>query len=105
MFRIFFPTRGVRDYTSGYRAYRAAELAKLMNVYGRDFISETGFSCMVDILLRLRGQKAIFTEVPMVLRYDKKLGNSKMKVMKTVFDTIMLLLRRRFSAEGSPGQK
>ena len=95
LFRAFFPTHGVRDYTCGYRAYRAGMLMQLVEKHGQEFISERGFSCMVDILLRLREQDAIFYEVPLVLRYDHKGGASKMKVLRTIKETLWLLVRRR----------
>jgi len=93
--RILFPIRGVRDYTCGYRAYRVAALSQLVSRYGEDFISEIGFASMVDILLRLREQQLIFTEVPLVLRYDLKPGRSKMNVSRTIKETLVLLVRRR----------
>ena len=96
LFRLAFPTAGVRDYTCGYRAYRAGRLMQLVERHGREFISERGFACMVDLLLRLRRQGAVFAEVPLVLRYDRKEGQSKMKVLATVRETLWLLLRRRF---------
>lgn len=96
LFRVFFPIRGVRDYTCGYRAYRADVMKQLIDKHGREFVSERGFSCMVDILLRLRENDLVFTEVPLVLRYDLKPGLSKMNVGQTIFDTLKLLIRRRF---------
>ncbi len=96
LFQFFFPIHGVRDYTCGYRAYHAGMMKKVMKKYGDQFISERGFSCMVDILLRLRENDLVFAEVPMVLRYDQKPGASKMNVMQTIFDTFWLLIRRRF---------
>jgi dolichol-phosphate mannosyltransferase len=96
LFRVCFPIRGVRDYTCGYRAYRAGLMKNLIEKHGRDFISERGFSCMVDILLRLREMDPVCSEVPLVLRYDWKPGLSKMKVFQTVTDTLKLILRRRF---------
>ena len=97
LFRVMFPIRGVRDYTCGYRAYRASTIKRLVEKYGREFVSERGFSCMVDILLRLREEDLVFAEVPLVLRYDLKPGLSKMKVLETVMDTLKLLIRRRFA--------
>ena len=94
LFRVAFPTPGVRDYTCGYRAYRASLLKQLVDRHGQEFISERGFACMVDILLRLREQGAIFSEVPLVLRYDRKEGPSKMKVARTIKETFFLLCRR-----------
>lgn len=96
LFRIFFPTPGVRDYTCGFRAYRVQVLQNLIKRHGHEFVTERGFSCMVDILLRLRmGRDVVFTEVPMVLRYDQKVSQSKMKVAQTIMDTLKLLVRRR----------
>lgn len=93
--RVLFPIRGVRDYTCGYRAYRLAALSNLISRYGKDFISEKGFASTVDILLRLRKEQLIFTEVPLILRYDLKPGRSKMNVSRTIKETLILLVRRR----------
>ncbi len=95
MFRLSFPIAGVRDFTCGYRAYRADVMKQLIDRHGTEFISERGFSCMVDILLRLRENHLVFGEVPLVLRYDLKPGLSKMKVFQTVIDTLKLMVRRR----------
>ncbi|MBI3941607.1 MAG: glycosyltransferase [Chloroflexi bacterium] len=96
LFRLVYPIPGVRDYTCGYRAYRAALLRQAFNRWGQDFISEPGFSCMVDILLKISRLNAIVTEVPLILRYDRKPGKSKMNVRKTILQTLTLLVRRRF---------
>jgi dolichol-phosphate mannosyltransferase len=96
LFTVFFPTIGVRDYTCGYRAYRVSSLRAAQRHYGDQLISESGFACMVDLLLKLRKQKAIFGEVPLILRYDRKGGASKMNVSRTIYRTLRLLFRRRF---------
>jgi len=95
LFKLVLPIRGVRDYTCGFRAYRASLLKELVDHDGDRFVSEKGFSCMVDVLLKLRRFDPVMTEVPMVLRYDLKPGASKMRVIKTIFDTLRLLARRR----------
>jgi dolichol-phosphate mannosyltransferase len=95
LFTVSFPIRGVRDYTCGYRAYRAAVIARALADYGDRFVTEKGFSCMVDVLLKLRSQPLVFGEVPMILRYDQKGGASKMKVAKTAVQTLSLIARRR----------
>ncbi|TWU01812.1 glycosyltransferase [Neorhodopirellula pilleata] len=96
LFTILFPTRGVRDYTSGYRAYRASVIRSAFDHYGDDFVGETGFSCMADVLLKLRAMKCVFGEVPLRLRYDQKGGESKMRVFHTIGLTLKLLARHRF---------
>lgn len=95
LFTGLFPTRGVRDYTSGYRAYRASVLRQAFAEYGDQFVGETGFSCMADVLLKLRKQGALFGEAPLRLRYDQKGGVSKMKVFRTIWLTLKLLGRHR----------
>ena len=95
VFRATFPTRGVLDFTSGYRAYRATALSKTMQLYGDSLFEFEGFQCMVDLLLKLRAAGCTFTEVPLVLRYDLKEGGSKMKVFRTAVRTLHLLLTRK----------
>lgn len=95
LFQVVFPVRGVRDYTCGYRAYRAAVLRDAFKRYGDDFVNQQGFQCMVDILLKLRQLDLIFREVPLILRYDLKQGASKMKVLRTIVQSLALLVRRR----------
>ena len=65
-----------------------------MGIYKEKFISEKGFSCMVDILLKLRRLDPICAEVPMILRYDLKKGKSKMDIGKTIVETLKLIFKR-----------
>jgi len=95
LFRLVLPMDGVRDYTCGYRAYKATLLKKAFAEYGDEFISEPGFSCMVDILLKLRKYDPIVEEVPLILRYDQKKSDSKMNVGRTMRQTLLLMLKRR----------
>ncbi|TWT67618.1 Undecaprenyl-phosphate mannosyltransferase [Posidoniimonas polymericola] len=95
LFKVALPIRGVRDYTCGYRAYRVEPLRDAMLDYGDRFVSERGFSCMVDVLLKLRGRGLVMGEAPMILRYDQKPGASKMRVLRTVGQTLSLIIRRR----------
>lgn len=96
LFQLLFPIAGVRDYTCGYRAYRARLLKEAFRVYGDAFVEHQGFQCMADILLRLGRLNAVMNEAPMILRYDQKKGTSKMRVGRTVLNTLTLMLQRRF---------
>ncbi len=95
LFTLSFPIAGVRDYTCGFRAYRADVIARALAEYGDSFVTEKGFSCMVDVLLKLRRRGLVMGEVPMILRYDQKGGASKMRITKTAYDTLKLIARRR----------
>ena len=85
----------MRDYTCGFRAYREGVLRQAVAEYGDRFVSETGFSCMADVLLKLRRYPLIVGEAPLILRYDQKGGVSKMRVARTVWQTLRLIARRR----------
>lgn len=95
VFTATHPIRGIRDYTCGFRAYRAKILQRGLEQFGDAFFSERGFSSTADILLKLRRQPLIAGEIPLVLRYDQKGGLSKMKVLRTVWATLLLIARRR----------
>ncbi len=96
LMRILFPIKDVRDYTCGYRAYRAELLRTAFDEYGEAFVDQKGFQCMSDILIKLRRFNPIAAEVPMILRYDLKKGSSSMRVGRTVLQTLRLLVVRRF---------
>ncbi len=96
MFQLVFPIRGVRDYTCGFRAYRAAVLQRAFAHYGDALVTERSFASMAEILVRIARLGVRFSEVPMVLRYDLKGGASKMNVGRTVARTLGLMLRLRF---------
>jgi dolichol-phosphate mannosyltransferase len=93
IFRVLCPVRGVKDYTSGFRVYRASTIQSGVKLWGNRFVSETGFSCMVEILIKLSRLPITFSETPVILRYDKKAGRSKMKVVRTIVSTLILVLK------------
>lgn len=99
LFRSIYPVPGVRDYTCGFRGYRARVLQEALERDGERFFDQDGFQCMVDILLKLARRPLVFSEVPLVLRYDLKGGVSKMRVAQTVKKTLSLLLRRRLGLD------
>jgi len=92
VFRAMFPC--ARDYTCGYRAYRVSLLRWGASRYGPHFVNQPGFSVMVDLLLKLRRRARRIEEVPLILRYDRKRGASKMKVARTAVTTLRLVGRR-----------
>ena len=93
--RVLFPTRGVRDFTCGYRAVRASVLKQALGKYGDQLFDAQGFSCTMDLLLKLRRMKIVFGETPINLRYDLKEGESKMHVTSTILRTLSLIFRSR----------
>jgi dolichol-phosphate mannosyltransferase len=78
--RLFFPIPGLREYSCGFRGYRAEIIRHAIAFYGNNFVQlkGLGFTCTLEKLVKLRLIGARFGEVPFVLRYDQKQGSSKM---------------------------
>ncbi|MEU4761819.1 glycosyltransferase [Actinosynnema sp. NPDC023794] len=97
LFRRVLRLDGVRDCTSGFRAYRVSLLARAERHWGERLIEERGFACMVELLLKLRHCRPVVTEVPLALRYDRKHGPSKIRIARTVGQYVKLLVRDRLT--------
>lgn len=78
--KCIFPMSGVREYSCGYRAYRASIIKTAISFYGNQFIQlkGLGFTGTLEKLVKLNIIGARFSEVPFELRYDQKLSASKM---------------------------
>jgi dolichol-phosphate mannosyltransferase len=92
-FKFLFPIQNVHDYTCGYRAYRKQILEKAFSFYRETFLEARGFGVMTEILLKLRRLGIRCDEVPLVLRYDSKRGESKMRLLPTLEDYGRVLLK------------
>jgi len=77
------PAIGVRDFTSGFRAYRASVLEHAFAVYGDELLRDPGFACVPGVLLRIARLGACLAEVPIALRYERKLSASKLSLFDT----------------------
>ena len=95
MFRIVWPLSGVRDYTCGYRAYRAAVITAAYQKWGNRLVNEPSFACMPDVLWKVSRLRPRFAEIPLSLYYDRKPGPSKMQVARTIRRSLALLVKRR----------
>lgn len=103
LFQLFTPIPGVRDFSCGYRLYRAGALRRAADTWGEKLITEQGFACMTEILLKLSLLPGLkFGETPMDLRYDRKPGATKMKVWQNIRDMWRLMWRHRWSAKSQP---
>lgn len=74
----------VRDYTCGYRVYKISALKALSKRYGISILKERSFACMLELLIKLNKENMKIGEVPFVLKYQLKKGQSKMDVIKTI---------------------
>lgn len=122
--KTVFPIRGVKEYSCGFRAFRVSFLQDAVAMYGNRFIDlkGMGFTGTVEKLIKAKMMGARIAEVPFVLRYDKKMGESKMVSSLTTLGYLALIAkysvtwgaigrawaekaderRRRIAAEGLP---
>ncbi len=96
IFRVLWRLPNVRDYTCGYRLYRADLLRRAFDKYGTAFVDEPSFACMPDVLWKVSRLRPSMAEVPLSLHYDRKPGASKMNVARTIKRTLALVVKRRF---------
>lgn len=89
-FKVFFPIKNLNDYSSGFRAYRVGIIREAQGKWGK-LVTTNGFDCMAEIAAKLSMMNIKAGEIPLVLRYDYKEGNSKMNVAKTVRGYFSLL--------------
>lgn len=95
LFSTIYPIPGVKDYTCCFRAYRVPILRRARAVYGEQLCNARGFEAVMDLLLRLGPLGVRVKELGFVLDYGGRVGQSKMKVLRTIRSTLSLLVQRR----------
>ena len=92
--KLFFPIKDLKEYSSGFRAYRAEKVIEAINFYGNEFIQlkGLGFTCTLEKLVKLKLIGARFAEAPFVLRYDQKASDSKMVSSITTLGYLVMTL-------------
>lgn len=99
---LFINVKGLKEYSSGYRAYRPAIVKKAITVFGNNFIQlkGLGFTCTIEKVVKFKILGARFGEAPMVLKYNQKKSDSKMVSSITTFGYFTLVLLYRWPFGG-----
>jgi dolichol-phosphate mannosyltransferase len=98
--RLLFTWRlrlpGVRDYTCGFRAFRADVVRRALDTYGDALMTREGFACANELLVNIArlDPPPVLAEVPFILRYDRKKGVSKLPLFRTVWEDVKMLLKK-----------
>jgi len=90
LYRFLF-NLNVQTLSSFYRVYSVSLLKRIKTNYG-EAITNNGFICMLEILIKAIYCKTKLIEVPMLLQSNKRVGKSKMKVLKTTIQYFHFLL-------------
>jgi dolichol-phosphate mannosyltransferase len=91
-----------RTVSSFFRVYRSAALRRGFEVHGASLILETGFACKAEILMKLDRLGARIAEVPVSLDSARRVGASKMPILRTAAAYGRLYKRSRARAEVAP---
>jgi dolichol-phosphate mannosyltransferase len=89
---------GVQAHTvsSFFRVYRASCLRAAVERHGEQLIREPGFACKAELLAKLAVLGAQIEEVPVGLDTSRRVGESKMPVLRTVVAYWRMMARARF---------
>ena len=97
IFSLFFPYKGLNEYTCNYRAYRSNLIRKIL--INKNFFKNEDFNIAVKILLYLiyNSKDLKISEFPLILNYHYKIGSSKMRIFKNIFLTLRLIFFKKFN--------
>ena len=90
-----FNIPGLKEYTCGYRAYRASLIKDAIELFGNSFIDlkGMGFTGTIEKLIKCKILGASVGEVPFVLRYDQKQSASKVVTSLTAMGYLVLIIK------------
>lgn len=88
-----------RTVSSFYRVYRASTLRRASARYGDGLIREPGFACKAELLSKLTSLGASIEEVDVGLDTSRRVGESKMPILRTIFHYWRLMARQRFARD------
>ena len=89
--RFAFGSRKIKDYTIFYRGYKVSLIKDALAKYKDKLITSKTFLANTEMLSNLMQLTDKISEIPFVYSYDKKIGKSKMPLLKTLFDYLRFL--------------
>ena len=97
LFKLFYPHQKLNDYTCNFRAYKFQLIIDALK--NKNFFKNEDFNIAAKIIIFLikKNKNINIEEVPFTLSYNKKIGASKMKLIKTIFLTLRLLFFNRWN--------
>ncbi|MBL41939.1 MAG: glycosyl transferase [Rhodospirillaceae bacterium] len=91
-YSIAWNFHGIRDYTCLYRAYSISVLEKTFESRNHTHLNEKGFLASTELLRLVFKSSKNVTEIPIIINYSNKLQPSSMKIFKTIFKTLKVLI-------------
>jgi len=95
LLRIFIPLYSVTDYTIFYRGYRLSLIKKAFTDYNGFLFSFRGFEANTELLFILSRYNVKIKEIPLVYDYSLRKSKSKMPVIRTIYNYIVLMVKTK----------
>ncbi len=97
LFKTFYPYKNLGDYTCNFRCYSSLLIKDVLK--RKKFFKNEDFNIAAKILIFLIKEKnnLKLKEIPFTLNYQRKVGQSKMNIIKTIFLTLRLILFKNTS--------
>ncbi len=92
----------LNTFSSFFRMYRRSVISDLYERYGASVITEPGFVCMVELLIKFKLINAKIVETPMLLDSNIRVGDSKMKIVRTAMSYFRVIRKKMFSSAYRP---
>lgn len=83
--------RGIATMSSFFRLHRGAAILRLQEHYGARIVERQGFESMIEMLLKFSYVPASISEVAMTLDTSRRVGKSKMRVVRTALGYLTLM--------------
>jgi dolichol-phosphate mannosyltransferase len=92
--KSFIGLHGFLTMSSFFRLHKGAAILRLQACYGPGIIERCGFEGVVEMLIKMVLLKTTISETPMILDTSRRIGKSKMKILRTVRGYLSLILAR-----------
>jgi glycosyltransferase involved in cell wall biosynthesis len=91
----FLGIHGLLTVSSFFRLYQGVAFRRLQHEFGPAIVERAGFESMVELVLKMVYLGMSISEVPMVLDSGRRVGKSKMRIMRTGVGYIALFRHKR----------
>jgi|TARA_B100001971_G_scaffold156984_1_gene146577 dolichol-phosphate mannosyltransferase len=96
LMKKFVGIPNVTDYSTFYKGYKVYVIREALKKYGKDLIYGEGFSCIINMLIKLNKMGYKFEEIPFILKYYLKEGSSGIRIVMTIKGYIKIIFRQFF---------
>lgn len=86
----FLNLRGIFTMSSFFRLFRGSVIRRLQSIFGPKIIESKGFEGVVEMLMKMVSLEMTISEIPQILDTAKRKGNSKMRLVKTTIQFLLL---------------